>query len=207
MGQRPRKGNATCRITTETTFQERHTGGHRHTETPGSYTDTGASGCVSCNITKIMRARSTAWRKQCLSITQPTFKLPLKTHVISVAEVRTQLYEATKTYWLRQKDSVALRYRSYLNLPSKYENDKDPDTKSESTRREKVARNTIRSEQVGQWIGTSEMWWSDNNRRPHTNPNSPSHNRHHIPSRLPTFPGWDGRSEYSVGLHTGQKGN
>ena len=73
--------------------------------------------------------------------------LPYRNEQLSITDIRKHLNKAEKTLSLHQKDSVALRYRSYIDLLSTYESDTNPATKSESLRKAKIVRNTIRSEQ------------------------------------------------------------
>jgi hypothetical protein len=85
--------------------------------------------------------------KQTVSQHNSSFQLPLKEKELSIEDTRMHLKEATATLKRRQQDSVALRFRSCMDLLSVYENDTDPGTKKESIRRAKIVQNTIRSEQ------------------------------------------------------------
>ena len=77
----------------------------------------------------------------------PNFQLPFRHETLTLEETRHQLKEATKTLKSRQRDSVALRYRSYNDLLSVYESDTNTRTSKESKGKAKIVRNTIRSEQ------------------------------------------------------------
>lgn len=78
----------------------------------------------------------------------PTFRLPSLGISMEPQELAQYLKEAKKHLAKCQKESRDLRHRTYNELLIRYENDNDPSTKSESTRRAKIVRNTMRSEET-----------------------------------------------------------
>ena len=75
------------------------------------------------------------------------YSLPFRTDRLTMEEVQYQLKAARKTLKERQLASVDLRYRSYQDHLSVYENDQKSRTSKESKRKAKIVGNTIRSEQ------------------------------------------------------------
>ena len=140
--------------------------------------------------------------EQTASQHNPTFRLPFNDLALSTAEIRSQLQEASITLKLQQQDSVALRFRSNMDLLSLYENDTDPGTKSESTRKAKIVRSTIRSEQC------RAMYQNIRNVVNPTTiggltkiPNSATSSMHRTSSRLPAMSPGNCRGRHRVGHH------
>ena len=77
----------------------------------------------------------------------PSFILPFRDIPLPLSEIKSQLLLAKDNLKTSQKESLELRYRSYTDLLATYENDTNPSTQRESTRRARIVNNTIKSEQ------------------------------------------------------------
>jgi hypothetical protein len=76
----------------------------------------------------------------------PSFDLPSRSAISSLEDIKSSLKVAETNMRKCQKDSIDLRFRSYIDLLATYENDTNPNTKSESKRKAKIVRNTLKSE-------------------------------------------------------------
>ena len=76
----------------------------------------------------------------------PSFSLPSRNDHISEEDIKSNL-KAAETHMRKcQKDSIDLRFRSYVDLLATYDTDNNPATKPESNRKAKIVRNTLKSE-------------------------------------------------------------
>jgi hypothetical protein len=89
--------------------------------------------------------------KRLLQIAQqhePTFVLPHRYDELSKDDIASHHKDARRKYRQTQQASLELRYKSFNELLIKYENDNNPDTQHESSRRAKIVKTTMRSEEV-----------------------------------------------------------
>ena len=75
------------------------------------------------------------------------FALPLRLVALTLDQVTTNLNSAATHLRKCQKNSIDIRYSSYVDLLAKYETDTNSETMKQSKRKAGIVRNTIRSEQ------------------------------------------------------------
>jgi hypothetical protein len=78
----------------------------------------------------------------------PSFQFPLANNTMSVPEILENWKLAKQALREAQVTSKELRFRSYSDLLSHYEDDNDPSTRPESLRRAKIIKNTMRTEDI-----------------------------------------------------------
>ena len=78
------------------------------------------------------------------------FSFPFLGQSLSRGEIREHLNRANRHFRKNQRNSIPLRLQSYHDLLATYEDDNAPHTRSESTRKARIVRNTIRGESTRQ---------------------------------------------------------
>ena len=84
--------------------------------------------------------------KQRIRLRDSIFSLPLLDKQLTVSEIREQLNRANRAFRKTQRQATPLRLQTYHDLLATYEDDMDPKTRSESSRKARIVRNTIRGE-------------------------------------------------------------
>jgi len=78
----------------------------------------------------------------------PSFSLPLRDDQLSAASMSSHRKQAKRFLRECQHKSKDLRSHTYNELLLRYENDNNPETQHESTRRAKIIKNTLRAEDI-----------------------------------------------------------
>ena len=85
------------------------------------------------------------WERQ-IQCFDGTFQLPERNNMLTAPEVRQRLNQATTDLRQTQKRATTSRVRSYEEQLANYENDANPTTTSESKRRAKIMKRTLKAE-------------------------------------------------------------
>jgi hypothetical protein len=78
----------------------------------------------------------------------PTFRLPHHGQQLTPPEVRKHLNTASRTLKTAQMKAIENRFKTNQDLLAMYQNDQDPETRPESTRKAKIVKRTIRTEKI-----------------------------------------------------------
>lgn len=78
----------------------------------------------------------------------PGFKFPYQSQNLDIATIRKHLKKAGQELLKLQKAATEVRFQSYQDLLATYTSDTDPTTKSESNRKARIVKRTIRTERI-----------------------------------------------------------
>ncbi|KAI2498581.1 hypothetical protein MHU86_15925 [Fragilaria crotonensis] len=94
----------------------------------------------------------TRWQKQ-IQNHDASFCFPFLGVELQEAEIRKNLNKSNRIFRKHQRDSVPLRLKTYQDLLEQYEDDNNPATKKESSRKAKIVRQTMTGEVCRQTFG------------------------------------------------------
>jgi hypothetical protein len=74
---------------------------------------------------------------------QPSFSFEYRDEALTLDQVREHFNRSNRAFRKCQRQATSLRHQTYYDLLAQYEDDSDPNTKQDSTRKARIVRNTL----------------------------------------------------------------